>query len=53
MGCYDSDGNNYQKILLPVWIVKGKIPFENGRDFQAQIDELCLKFGILPAELSE
>jgi hypothetical protein len=36
-----------QKILLISWEVKGKIAFENGPDFQAQIGELRLKCCII------
>jgi hypothetical protein len=36
-----------QKILLTSWVVKRKIAFENSPGFQAQIDDLRLKCGIL------
>jgi len=44
--------NNHLKISLCSLAVKGKIAFENSLGFEAQIDGLRLKFGILPAELS-
>lgn len=36
-------GNNYQKILLTLWVVKVQIAFENGPGFQAEIEDLNLK----------
>jgi hypothetical protein len=33
------------KILLPSWVVKGKIAFENSFGLQAQIEDLPLKCG--------
>jgi hypothetical protein len=40
--------NNYQKkILLPSWVVKGKIAFGNSLGFQTQIADLPLAWKML------
>jgi hypothetical protein len=41
-------GNNYQKILLTSWAVKGKIAFGNSSDFQAQFEDLRLYSRMVP-----
>jgi hypothetical protein len=41
------DRKDNQKILLTSWVVKEKIAFGNSLGFQARIEDLHLKCGIL------